>query len=79
MEHIIELEKGVFVAPWIGDPGRTLKKGSAKTFQKKDAEKFLTKIKEKYTGKFINAKIIQIRPNKKKRWKIYFTSKQKRK
>ena len=29
---IVELEKGVWLAPWEGDPGRTLVKESAKKF-----------------------------------------------
>lgn len=33
--YIIELEKGVWIAPWNGDPGRTLIKGSAKQFDTK--------------------------------------------
>lgn len=36
---IIELEKGVYLAPWEGDPGRTLDIRTAKKFKtRKDAE-----------------------------------------
>lgn len=31
---IVEIEKGVWLAPWRGDPGRTLVKESAKQFDK---------------------------------------------
>jgi hypothetical protein len=30
---IVEIEKGVWLAPWDGDPGRTLVKDSAKEFK----------------------------------------------
>jgi len=30
--HIVELEKGVWLAPWEGDPGRTLKIENALKF-----------------------------------------------
>ena len=40
--YIIELEKGVWLAPWEGDPGRTLDINKAKIFHnKQDAEKAL--------------------------------------
>lgn len=32
MKYIVELEKGCFLAPWKGDPGRTLVRESAKLF-----------------------------------------------
>ena len=36
---IVELEKGVYLAPWEGDPGRTLDIRTAKKFKtRKDAE-----------------------------------------
>ena len=31
--YIIELEDGVWAAPWEGDPGRTLKKLNAREFK----------------------------------------------
>ncbi len=30
--HIVELEYGVWIAPWPGDPGRTLCRSSARWF-----------------------------------------------
>ena len=30
--HIVQLESSVWLAPWKGDPGRTLVQTSAKTF-----------------------------------------------
>ena len=32
VEWVVELESGVWLAPWRGDPGRTLFAGSAKRF-----------------------------------------------
>jgi len=60
--YLIELENGVWVADWAGDPGRTLKIENATTFlNKKTAEKRLRLIKKTYTNrKFDNAKIIDI-------------------
>jgi hypothetical protein len=36
-KYIVEFEKGVFLAPWKGDPGRTLIESSAKQFDYKIA------------------------------------------
>lgn len=33
--YIVELQKGVWLAPWHGDPGRTLVKESAREFKSK--------------------------------------------
>jgi len=59
----IELEKGVYGAPWNGDPGRTLKIENAKIFsKKKDAKNELKKMIEKvnFFIKFPNAKVIWV-------------------
>lgn len=32
MRYLVELEDGVWLAPWDGDPGRTLVKSSAQSF-----------------------------------------------
>ena len=57
-KHIIELEEGVFLSPWSGDPGRTISKDNAKKFTKSEVEKALSEIRRDYPDKFINAKII---------------------
>jgi len=61
---IIELENGgnlssgVWIAPWEGDPGRTLKQHNAKQFKdQKNAEKALGQAR-KYRP-FKNAKILR--------------------
>ena len=42
--YIVELERYVWLAPWPGDPGRTLVKKNAKQFNsKKQAKRALTK------------------------------------
>lgn len=33
MRYIVELEPGVWLAPWSGDPGRTLVKKEARRFK----------------------------------------------
>ena len=38
-QFIVELEKGVFLANWEGDQGRTLKFDSAKKFKNRKATK----------------------------------------
>ena len=41
--YIVELEYGVWLAPWDGDPGRTLQKENARKFHTKaDANYYLT-------------------------------------
>ncbi len=37
MEYLVVLEEGVYIAPWDGDPGRTLKKENAEIFKTKPA------------------------------------------
>jgi len=32
MIYIVEIDKGVWLAPWVGDPGRTLVKDSARKY-----------------------------------------------
>ena len=55
---IIELEPGVYVAPWLGDPGRTTTKENAKRFPSQvSAETSLNRIKQNYPNRFNNAKI----------------------
>lgn len=57
--YIVELEKRVWLAPWDGDPGRTLVKENAKTFNcEKDAYKAL-ELACKYRN-FDNSKIMRI-------------------
>jgi hypothetical protein len=58
-KYIAELEKGVWIAPWDGDPGRTVVKRNAATFtQKLQAWRAIKKARE--YRPFINAEIVPI-------------------
>lgn len=47
MKYIVELEQGVWIAKWDGDPGRTVVKDYAKVFtDKKKAKIALEKCRE---------------------------------
>lgn len=55
--NIVELENGVWLAPWDGDPGRTLRIENAKTFASfKDAEDALKMARE--WRQFVEARIL---------------------
>ena len=57
--YIVEIESGVWLAPWDGDPGRTLVRDSAKRFRLASfAFKALNKARE-YRN-FENAKVIPV-------------------
>lgn len=56
MTYILELEPGVWLADWAGDPGKTLVKENAKTFKTRtDAANALKEAREFET--FNDAKI----------------------
>ena len=38
-EYIVEIETGVWIAPWKGDPSRTLDRNNAQLFKGKSAAK----------------------------------------
>ena len=57
--YIVELEKGVWIANWEGDPGRTLKKENESIFQSKAGANRNLKDARKYIH-FENAKIKHI-------------------
>ena len=58
--YIIQLEKGVFLADWEGDPGRTLKREIAKRFPSdQSAITSLNNLKKDYS-KFKNAEVVLI-------------------
>lgn len=57
-DFVVELEKGVWIAPWDGDPGRCLDMAGAKRFTRKiQAERALKKAR-KYKP-FLNAEIYE--------------------
>jgi hypothetical protein len=60
--YIVELEKGVWIAPWTGDPGRTLVIENARIFpDRKIAKRYLKKAQK--MRPFKNAKIIETNPH----------------
>lgn len=46
--YIVELEKGVYLAPWDGDPGRTLDYNKAKVFKTADEARVALKYAREY-------------------------------
>jgi len=54
--YIVELEKGVYIAPWDGDPGRTIILNNAKGFYKEKYAKEALVTAQTYRP-FNNAKI----------------------
>lgn len=58
--YIVELEHGVWLAPWDGDPGRTLQKENARKLNTKvDANYYLTQAR--MYRPFPEAKILTIK------------------
>jgi hypothetical protein len=57
--YIVELQKGVWLAKWEGDPGRTLIKVSAKQFKRKGWAKRALKMARKYRP-FVKGKVTQL-------------------
>ena len=55
---IVELEKGVWIAPWDGDPGRTIVKKNAKIFSNKIEADYALICARVYRP-FINARILK--------------------
>jgi len=48
MDWIVELETGCWIAPWDGDPGRTLSMSSAKRFNTQYKAELALKRARKY-------------------------------
>lgn len=59
MSYIVELEMGVFVAPWLGDPGRTLVKEKAMEFKDETSARVALGNARDYR-EFSGARIIEI-------------------
>lgn len=58
MHWIVELEPGTWIAPWFGDPGRTVVRRNARQFDsKRSAELALKKARD--FSQFVHAKIIE--------------------
>jgi hypothetical protein len=59
MKYVAELEPGVFVAPWSGDPGRCLNIGNAKEYKTTAAARAAITRARKYRP-FLNAQVVVI-------------------
>ncbi|MBE7649150.1 hypothetical protein [Tenacibaculum finnmarkense] len=62
---IVQLEDGVYLADWIGDPGRTLKIENAKVFKNQDQATNALKEARKFRP-FVNAGIFNLKKIKNK-------------
>jgi hypothetical protein len=59
MRYIVELEPGVWIAPWTGDPGRTLvEKNARKYSRRQDAKGALTQARK--FRPFPHARIVEV-------------------
>jgi len=62
MPYIVELEPGCWLAPWKGDPGRTLVIHSAKVFATERAARLaMAKAKSIWGRSFLAAKVVSVR------------------
>ncbi len=59
--YIAELEPGVWIAQWAGDPGRTLLKNNAKVFNRKSTARRAIE-KAQTMRPFKNAEVIELDP-----------------
>lgn len=63
--YIVELEKGVWLAPWEGDPGRTIIKKNAKQFKTyASANRALNKALQ-FGREFVGSRVINIKESTK--------------
>ncbi len=58
---IVEIEPGVWLAQWRGDPGRTLQLANAKRFRSLESATHALAKARKYSD-FLNARIIETTP-----------------
>lgn len=56
---IVELQTGMWIAPWSGDPGRTLVKKTAQKYKTERGAKIALKCARRYSP-FKDAKIEQV-------------------
>lgn len=60
MPYVVELEPDVFIAPWHGDPGRTLVLNSAKVFGYPGYARAALRAARKYGYAFADAKVVPV-------------------
>ena len=59
---VVELEKGVWLAPWKGDPGRTLVQSSARKFNSKHSARRALMLARRYRP-FADAAVLRFKAN----------------
>lgn len=59
MAYIVELHEGCWVAPWSGDPGRTLKIHNARRYAHRSSAKAALTRARKYRP-FLEARVIDL-------------------
>jgi len=60
-KFVVELERNVWIAPWNGDPGRTLVKGNAKIFNKQSLAIKTIESARSFAGRDFNkAKVLEL-------------------
>lgn len=59
MKYIVELEPGVWLAPWDGDPGRTTVKENAKVFDVSYLAKHAGEEAQKYRS-FFGWRVVEV-------------------
>ena len=73
MKYVIEIESAksmMWVAPWVGDPGRTLKHDNAQKFKtKKSAQKEVERLQTFYPERNFTYTIVTAEASKKKYYK----------
>jgi len=57
--YVVELEEGVWLAPWRGDPGRTLVKKEARLFGSRHGARVALGFARRYRT-FAKAKIVKV-------------------
>ena len=56
MRYLVELEQGTYLAPWAGDPGRTIKRSNAKRYKSEQLASIALRKARRYRP-FVCAKI----------------------
>jgi hypothetical protein len=59
VKYIVELQPGCWIAPWQGDPGRTLVERSARRYVSVESAQRALK-KARFYSPFVNAKLVEV-------------------
>ena len=58
--YIVQLDYGVWLASWSGDPGRTLLESNARKYKTKKGARIAMARVHTLFGRFLNAKILEV-------------------